>query len=50
MFLNFVIFVIAATSSIWLWYKKDIGTCLLDIVIALINLPFAIEWVVKYFT
>ena len=42
--LNFIVAVASAAFSIYWKIKDDIGLCIFDAAIALINLPFALVW------
>lgn len=50
MFINFIAFVICMMCGILELYLGNVGLFFVEITLALINLPFAIEWVKKYFT
>lgn len=43
--LNFVVVIFASFLAIWQWRMNNFGYFLVDIVIVLINVPFAIKWV-----
>jgi hypothetical protein len=47
---NFIVVVAAALMAIWQGcYRNDVAPCLIDIGAALINLPFAIKWLIDVF-
>ena len=48
MMCNFILCIIAIILAIRSAYEKDTSCCLLDATIALINLPFAIKWLITY--
>lgn len=47
MFLNFIAVVFCALSSIWMGYRGNIGWCLIEAGFAVLNLPFAIKWIMN---
>ena len=46
--INFIAFVACAFSGIWQGVNGNLGWCLVDIALALINLPYAIKWLKEY--
>ena len=49
MLMNFIAFVVCAVVAIWQGVNGNLGLCLADIALALINLPYAIKWLKEYF-
>ena len=49
MFINFIAFVVCAIVGIWEIYLGDVGVFLVEIALALINLPLSIKWLKEYF-
>ena len=49
MSLNFITFVICTITAIWQGINGHLGFLLLNITFALLNLPFAIKWLIDYF-
>lgn len=47
--INFIAFVVCVICGIWQIYLGNVGYFLLDIALALINLPYAIKWLKEYF-
>ena len=47
--LNFIVFVICAVAAIWQGINGNSQICLIEIALALINLPFTIKWLKEYF-
>ena len=47
--INFIMFVACAFSGIWQGVNGNLGWCLVDIALALINSPYAIKWLKEYF-
>lgn len=48
-FINFLTLVVCAVAAIWQGVNGNLGLCLADIALALINLPYAIKWLKEYF-
>ena len=48
MFVNFVAFIICVCAAIYLAHEKYRGCCAFAIVCALCNMPFAVEWLIKW--
>ena len=48
-FLNFVAFVICVMGAIWQGYCGNVGFCLLEIGLALINLPESIVYIKEFY-
>ena len=49
MLMNFIAFVVCAVAAIYQGVNGNLGSCLLDIALALINLPYAIKWLKEFF-
>lgn len=49
MVLNFIALVLGIFAAIWQNYQGNVGYCLMNIAVAVINLPFAIKWIAEYF-
>ena len=47
--INFIAFVVCVICGIWQIYLGNVGYFLLDIALALINLPYAIKWLKEFF-
>lgn len=47
--LNFIVVVLAALMAVWQGCRNDLAACLIDIGAAMINLPFAIKWLISVF-
>ena len=43
-FINFIAFIICVIAAIWQGIYGDLEWCLLEIALALLNLPYAIKW------
>ena len=50
LFMNFIALVVCAVAAIWQGVNGNLGWCLVEIALALINLPLAIKWLKEYFT
>lgn len=48
-FMNFIALVICTIAAIWQGYCGNVGFCLLEVGLALINLPQSIKWVKELF-
>lgn len=48
MFINFIAFVVCMLGGIWQLYIGHFGFFLVEIVLALINLPSCIKWLKAY--
>lgn len=48
-FMNFIALVVCAIAAIWQWFNDNLGWCLVEIVLALINLPYSIKWIKELF-
>ena len=48
MLMNFIAFVVCAVAAIYQGVNGNLGSCLLDIALALINLPYAIKWLKEF--
>lgn len=46
---NFIVCIVAIMLAMYSVCKNDITCCLLSATAALINLPFAIKWLLTYF-
>ena len=49
MLMNFIAFVVCAVAAIYQGVNGNLGSCLLDIALTLINLPYAIKWLKEFF-
>ena len=49
MFINFIAFVVCVIGGIWQFYLGHVGLFLVEIALALINLPSCIKWLKEYF-
>ena len=49
MLMNFIAFVVCAVAAIYQVVNGNLGSCLLDIALALINLTYAIKWLKEFF-
>ena len=49
MLINFISFVVCAVTAIWQGVNGNLGLCLVDIALALINLPYTIKWLKESF-
>ena len=49
MFINFIALIVFAVAAIWQSVNSNLGWCLADIALALVNLPCAIKWLKEYF-
>ena len=49
LFINFIALVVCAVVAIWQGVNGNLGLCLVDIALALINLPYAIKWLKESF-
>ena len=49
MLMNFIAFVVCAVAAIYQGVNGNLGSCLLDIALVLINLPYAIKWLKEFF-
>lgn len=49
MLMNFIAFVVCAVTAIYQGVNGNLGSCLLDIALALINLPYTIKWLKEFF-
>lgn len=49
MFINFIVFVVCAATAMWQGVNGNLGLLrLVEIALALINLPYAIKWLKEY--
>ena len=48
-YINFIAFVVCLCSAIYQGYQGNIGLCLFQIALALINLPQTIIWLKEFF-
>ena len=48
-FINFIALVVCTVAAIWQGFNGNLGFCLVEIVLALINLPYAIKWIKELF-
>ena len=49
MFINFIAFVVCVIGGMWQIYLGHVGLFLVEIALALINLPLTIKWLKEYF-
>ena len=49
MLINFIAFVACVFAAIWQGVNGNFGLCLIEIALALINLPSTIKWLKEYF-
>ena len=49
LFMNFIALVVCAVAAIWQGVNGNLGWCLVEIALALINLPYAIKWLKEFF-
>ena len=49
MFINFIAFVVCVIGGIRQGYLGNVELLLMEIVLSLLNLPYAIKWLKKYF-
>lgn len=47
--MNFIAFVVCAVAVIWQGINGNLGWCLVEIALALINLPYSIKWIKELF-
>lgn len=47
--LNFIAVVLCGTLIFWHKYNKNIFCMTIDIMLTLLNLPFAIKWLIEFF-
>lgn len=47
--MNFIAFVVCAVAAIWQGINGHLGWCLVEIALALINLPYSIKWIKELF-
>ena len=47
--MNFIAFVVCAIAAIWQGINGHLGWCLVEIALALINLPYSIKWIKELF-
>lgn len=47
--INFIAVVICGAYAVWLGINGSVGTCIVESALALMNLPFAIQWIVSLF-
>ena len=47
--MNFIAFVVCAIAAIWQGINGHLGWCLVEIALALINLPYSIKWLKELF-
>lgn len=48
--MNFIAFVICGAFAIWYGINCKVGMCIFEFALALINLPYAIKWMLELFT
>lgn len=47
--INFIAVVICGAFAVWYGINDEVGYCILESALALMNLPFAILWIVNLF-
>ena len=47
--MNFVAFVLCGALAVWYGIDGKVGLCIFESALALMNLPFAIQWTVNLF-
>ena len=47
MLASLIIFVVAMIFAVWSWHKDDIGAIVLSGIVAYVNCPFAIEYLIN---
>jgi hypothetical protein len=47
--MNFIALVICVIAAIWQGYCGDVKWCLIETMLALLNLPFCIKWLKEFF-
>lgn len=50
MILNFIAFVICVTLGICRLLDGDLGWFMIEITLAILNLPYAIKWLIEFFS
>lgn len=50
MFINFIAFIICAAFAIYYAIEDRVEVCIFEAVLALINLPFVINWLASLFS
>ena len=48
-FINFIALNVCAVAAIWQGFNGHLGWCLIEIALALLNLPFSIKWIKELF-
>ena len=48
-FINFIALNVCAVAAIWQGVNGHLGWCLIEIALALLNLPFSIKWIKELF-
>ena len=48
-FINFIVLNVCAVAAIWQGFNGHLGWCLIEIALALLNLPFSIKWIKELF-
>ena len=49
LFMNFIALVVCIIAAIWHGINGNLGWCLIEIVLVLMNLPFSIKWIKELF-
>lgn len=47
--INFISFVLCGAFAVWFGINGKVGLCVFESALALINLPFVIQWLVNLF-
>ena len=47
--INFVAFVLCGAFAVWYGIDDKVGLCIFESALALINLPFTIQWIASLF-
>ena len=50
MYINFIAVIVCIMGAVYQIYLKNVGLCLIDIALALLNLPATIRWMKEYFS
>lgn len=50
MIINFISFVICTAYGIYSLLDGDLGWFILEITLAILNLPYAIKWLIEFFS
>ena len=47
--LNFIAVIFCSAGSIWMGYRCNVGWCLIEAAFAVVNIPFAVKWIMDGF-